>query len=280
VAIELARRLGAEIISVDSMQVYRGMDIGTAKPTILERREIRHHMVDIVEPESDYSVSEFSETGRRILEGASIPLIIAGGSGLHFRSLVDPMSFAPTDPTLRLRLEEIPLEDLRVELELVDTGAGEHIDMHNKRRVVRALEICRLGGGTPSDRAQSAEADRLRRYDADFEFRAFGLDPGEGSDSLVAQRLERMREGGLVDEVRGLAHRLGRTSRAAVGYREVLDALEGKQTLDRAFDEIARNTRKLARRQRTWFQRDPRVQWIPWSEDPIQMCDRIQEELL
>jgi tRNA dimethylallyltransferase len=280
VAIELARRTGAEVISVDSMQVYRGMDIGTAKPTILERREIRHHMVDVVEPEVDYSVSEFSEKGRRILEGAAIPLIIAGGSGLHFRSLVDPMSFAPTDPELRPRLDGLPLEDLLVELESVDAGAAKHVDMHNKRRVVRALEVYRLGGGTPTERAQTAEADRLRRYDADYEFRAFGLDPGERSEELIANRLQRMREGGLVDEVTGLAHRLGRTARAAVGYREVLDALEGNQTLDHAFDEIARNSRKLARRQRTWFQRDPRVQWIPWCEDPIQMCDRIQEELL
>jgi tRNA dimethylallyltransferase len=277
---ELARRTGAEIISVDSMQVYRGMDIGTAKPTVLERREIRHHMVDIVEPEVDYSVSEFSETGRRILEGAGIPLIIAGGSGLHFRSLVDPMSFAPTDPELRPRLDELPLEELRVELESVDAGAAEHVDMHNKRRVVRALEVYRLGSGTPTERAQTAEADRLRRYDADYEFRAFGLDPGERSEELIVKRLQRMRDGGLVDEVTELAQRLGKTARAAVGYREVLDVLEGNQTLDRAFDEIARNSRKLARRQRTWFQRDPRVQWIPWSEDPIQLCDRIQEELL
>jgi tRNA dimethylallyltransferase len=280
VAIELARRTGAEIVSIDSMQVYRGMDIGTAKPTVLQRREVRHHMVDVVEPEVDYSVSEFSERGRRILEGTAIPLIIAGGSGLHFRSLVDPMSFAPTDPDLRPRLDEVPLEDLRVELESVDAGAAQHVDMHNKRRVVRALEVFHLGGGTPTERAQTAEADRLRRYDADFEFRAFGLDPGERSDELIAKRLDGMREGRLVDEVRELAPRLGRNASAAVGYREVLNSLGGQWTLDRAFEEISRNTRKLARRQRTWFQRDPRVQWIPWSADPIQMCDRIQEELL
>jgi tRNA dimethylallyltransferase len=96
---------------------------------------------------------------------------------------------------------------------------------------------------------------------------------------LIAGRLQRMVEGGLVDEVRELAPRLGRTARTAVGYREILDALGGKWPIERAFDEIARNTRKLARRQRTWFQRDPRVQWIPWSQDPIQMCDRIEEEL-
>ncbi|MEX1249562.1 MAG: tRNA (adenosine(37)-N6)-dimethylallyltransferase MiaA [Acidimicrobiia bacterium] len=280
VAMELARRTGAEIISVDSMQVYRGMDVGTAKPTVLERREIRHHMIDIVDPAVDYSVSEFSEAGRRILDGAGIPLVIVGGSGLHFRSLVDPMSFAPTEPDVRRLLEENSLDTLRSELESVDAGAAQHVDIHNKRRVVRALEVFHLGGGTPSERAQTSEAERLRRYDADYEFRAFGLDPGDLSSELIARRLERMRDGGLVDEVKGLAQRLGRTARAAVGYREILDALDGKWTLDRAFEEIARNTRKLARRQRTWFQRDPRVQWIPWSEDPVQMCERIQEELL
>lgn len=276
---ELARRIGAEIVSVDSMQVYRGMDVGTAKPTVLERREVRHHMVDVVEPEVDYSVSEFSETGRRILDGSNIPLIIAGGSGLHFRSLVDPMSFAPTDPEVRSRLDEISLDSLQTELESVDATAVSHVDIQNKRRVVRALEVYHLGGGTPSERAMTGEAQRLRRYDADYEFRAFGLDPGEMSEKLIAGRLERMVGGGLVDEVRGLAPRLGRTARAAVGYREILDALGGKWSMERAFDEIARNTRKLARRQRTWFQRDPRVHWIPWSQDPIQMCDRIEEEL-
>jgi tRNA dimethylallyltransferase len=276
---ELARRTGAEIVSVDSMQVYRGMDVGTAKPTVLERREVRHHMVDVVEPEVDYSASDFSETGRRILDGSKIPLIIAGGSGLHFRSLVDPMSFAPTDPEVRSRLDEAPLDVLRAELESIDASAVSHVDLHNKRRVVRALEVYHLGGGTPSERAQTGEAQRLRRYDGDYEFRAFGLDPGEMTENLIAGRLERMVEGGLVDEVRDLAPRLGRTARAAVGYREILQALDGKWSTERAFDEIARNTRKLARRQRTWFQRDPRVQWIPWSEDPIQMCDRIEEEL-
>ncbi|CAN5826350.1 tRNA (adenosine(37)-N6)-dimethylallyltransferase MiaA [soil metagenome] len=276
---ELARRTGAEIVSVDSMQVYRAMDVGTAKPTVLERREVRHHMVDVVEPEVDYSVSEFSDTGRRILDGSKIPLVIVGGSGLHFRSLVDPMSFAPTDPDVRSKLDEVSLETLQTELGSIDTSAASHVDIHNKRRVVRALEIYHLGGGTPSERAQTGEAQRLRRYDADYEFRAFGLDPGQMTEKLVTERLQRMVEGGLVDEVRGLASRLGRTARAAVGYREVLDALSGKWSIERAFEEIDRNTRKLARRQRTWFQRDPRVQWIPWSQDPIQMCDRIEEEL-
>jgi tRNA dimethylallyltransferase len=276
---ELARRTGAEIVSFDSMQVYRGMDVGPAKPTVLERREVRHHMVDVVEPEVDYSVSDFSETGRRILDGSKIPLIIAGGSGLHFRSLVDPMSFAPTDPEVRSRLDEAPLDVLRAELESIDASAVSHVDLHNKRRVVRALEVYHLGGGTPSERAQTGEAQRLRRYDGDYEFRAFGLDPGEMTEKLIAGRLQRMVEGGLVNEVRDLAPRLGRTSRAAVGYREILEAIDGTWSTERAYDEIARNTRKLARRQRTWFQRDPRVQWIPWSEDPIHMCDRIEEEL-
>ncbi len=276
---ELARRSGAEIVSVDSMQVYRGMDVGTAKPTGFERREIRHHMIDIVEPDDDFSVSEFSEAGRRILDGSGIPLIIVGGSGLHFRSLVDPMSFAPTDPEVRRGLDGFSLEGLQAELDKIDALAVNHVDMHNKRRVVRAVEVYRLGGGTPSERAQTGEAQRLRRYEADYEFRAFGLDPGEITEELIARRLELMVEGGLVDEVRELAPRLGRTARAAVGYREILDALGGKWSMERAFEEIVRNTRKLARRQRTWFQRDPRVQWIPWSEDAIQMCDRIEEEL-
>ncbi len=276
---ELARRRQAEIISVDSMQVYRGMDIGTAKPTQLQRREIRHHMIDIVEPEVEYSVAEFSERGRSVIEGSKVDLVIAGGSGLHFRSLVDPMSFAPTDPAVRSDLGTQSLESLQVELEKRDPDAGIHVDLHNKRRVVRALEIVHLGGGTPSERAHTEEAERLRRYDSDYPFRAFGIDPGERLSARVDERLTAMRSGGLVEEVTALAPRLGRTARAAVGYSEILEAIAGRATLEEAFSEIARNTNKLARRQRTWFQRDPRIRWIPWSERPEEMADRIESDL-
>ncbi len=138
-AIEIANEIDAEIISVDSMQVYRGLDIGTAKPTIIERRGIPHHMVDLVEPSEEFSVAEFRQQGRRVMEAVSKPLIITGGSGLHFRSLVDPMTFAPTDPELRAELEATDLHELVEELTDADPEAGQHVDLANPRRVVRAV---------------------------------------------------------------------------------------------------------------------------------------------
>lgn len=275
----MARRLGGEIISVDSMQVYRGMDIGTAKPTLLERGGVAHHMVDVVDPEEEFSVAEFRRMARHVIRPATGPLIVTGGSGLHFRAVVDPMSFAPTDMAVRAELEGKTLDELVDELRSIDDGAQEVVDLANKRRVVRAVEIHRLTGETPTDRWRSAEAGRLRDYVAEIEFSAFGVDPGSALETRIDRRLDMMRKGGLLEEVRGLVDRLGRTARAAVGYAELLDHLRGDLTLEEAFQAISLNTKKLARRQRSWFQRDPRVRWIPWIEDDAARVDRVMEML-
>lgn len=261
------------------MQVYKGMNVGTAKPTIIERRGVVHHLIDVVEPEEEFSVAEYRRLGRQVIDSADAPLIITGGSGLHFRALVDPMSFAPTDPELRSDLEQEPLEDLAMRLGELDPGAGLSVDLANKRRVVRALEIAILTGETPTQRAESAEAEDLKRYVPDFEFTAVGIDPGGAIEERIDRRLEEMRRGGLLDEVRGLRHRLGRTARSAVGYREILEHLEGRISLAGAFESIRQNTRKLAKKQRTWFQRDPRIRWIPWMEEEAHRVDRAMEVL-
>lgn len=277
VAIEVAIRLGAEIISADSMQVYRGMDIGTAKPTLIERKGVEHHLIDLAEPDEEFTVAQYRRLGRRVIEEAEVPLIITGGSGLHFRALVDPMSFAPTDDELRADLEERSPDELVERLLEADPEAGSLVDLANKRRVVRALEIVELTGETPSRRAHSAEADELRRYVPDIEFTAVGVDPGGALDDRVDTRLAEMRRGGLLEEVAELQHRLGRTARSAVGYREILEHLAGRLSLDEAFDAIGQNTRRLARKQRTWFQRDPRIRWIPWMDDTTDRVDRVME---
>lgn len=261
------------------MQVYRGMDIGTAKPSVIEMRGITHHMIDIVDPDEEFSVAEFRRQGRAIIDSAQVPLIIAGGSGLHFRALVDPMSFAPTDPTVREELESTELNALTVELEQADEQARLHVDLANKRRVVRAVEIYRLSGETPSSRADSAEAQNLRRYVPEVEFTAVGIDPAGSTEERIDRRLGAMRSGGLVQEVRSLRSRLGRTARSAVGYREVLSHLEGELGEDEAFELAARNTKRLAKKQRTWFQRDPRIRWIPWVEDADERVSRALEVL-
>jgi tRNA dimethylallyltransferase len=278
VAIRLAEELDAEIVSVDSMQVYRGMDIGTAKPTMLERRGIPHHLIDIAEPEDDFSAAEFRRLGRRVLSESRVPvLIITGGSGLHFRSLVDPMSFAPTDRELRAELEGREEGGLVEELLTVDPAARSYVDLANSRRVIRAVEIYQLTGETPSKRAGTALAEDVRRYVPEVGFEAVGIDPDGALETRVDLRLARMREGGLIDEVRRLAPRLGRTARGAVGYREIISALDDEMPMDEAFARASTNTKKLARKQRTWFQRDPRIRWIPWIEDLDQRTRRVLE---
>ena len=275
----MAEKLGGSVISVDSMQVYRGMDIGTAKPTVLDRRGVPHHLIDIAEPEDEFSVAEFRMLGRRILEAAETPTVITGGSGLHFRALVDPMSFAPTERRLRDELESTSIDDLVGELLVADPEAGSTVDLANHRRLVRAVEVLRLTGETPSGRAASAEAEDLRRYVPEIEFTAVGVDPGDLVDARVDRRLGEMRSGGFLDEVRGLKDRLGRTAREGAGYRQLLSHLDGEITEDDAFDKAARKTRKLAKKQRTWFQRDPRIRWIPWTEDEDDRTQRVLEAL-
>ncbi len=275
----VAEELGGEVLSVDSMQVYRGMDIGTAKPSLIERRGITHHMIDIADPEEDFSVARFATLGRRIIDTAPVPVVICGGSGLHFRALVDPMSFAPTEPTIRSDLESVDPEILVERLVDLDPEAGDHVDLANPRRVVRAVEIHALTGETPSLRARSAEAEEVRRYVAQVEFTGVGIDPGDQLEARVDRRLVAMRAGGLVDEVKGLWGRMGRTARSAVGYRQIGAFLEGEIDLEEAFAAVSQATKRLARKQRTWFQRDPRIRWIPWVSDPVRLGERIMEAL-
>lgn len=276
-AIEVARRLDAEIVSADSMQVYRGMNVGTAKPTLVEQRGVVHHLIDVADPSEEFSVAEYRRLGRVVIAEPLKPLIIVGGSGLHFRALVDPMSFAPTDPGLRAELEARTLEEMAAELVAADPTAGSHVDLANKRRVVRALEIVELSGETPSRRAESAEAGDLKRYVPELDFTAVGIDPGPVVEERIDVRLAEMRQGGLVEEVRGLSGRMGRTARSAVGYREILSHVDGKCSLDEAFDAIRQNTRKLVKKQRNWFQRDPRIRWIPWMDEAADRVERVME---
>jgi tRNA dimethylallyltransferase len=187
------------------------------------------------------------------------------------------MSFAPTDPELRATLETREAGELVSSLLAVDPMAGSVVDLANQRRVIRAVEIYQLTGETPSMRSEMAAAEDVRRYVPEIEFAAVGVDPGGDLESRIHARLAAMRDGGLIEEVRRLGDRLGRTARNAVGYREVQSAFRGEFTMDEAFSRAASSTKKLARRQRTWFQRDPRIRWIPWIEDPDERAKRVEE---
>ena len=269
------------------MQVFRGMDIGTAKPSADTQERFVYHLVDVADPSDEYTVAEFQAAGTRVLdcvESAGGTVVIAGGSGLHFRSLVDPLEFPPTDGALRVQLEAASAEDLRAELNEADPAAGEVLDMANPRRVLRAVEVLRLTGATPTVRAASDQAQAVRRYAPIREFTAIGIDPGPEIRRRIEDRFDAMLNAGLVDEIAALAPSMGRTARQAVGYRELLPVIEEGREIAAARDDAIAATASLVKRQRTYFRRDPRIRWIPWHHEPGYMLrsalDQFEKDTL
>jgi tRNA dimethylallyltransferase len=272
-ALRLAEELDAEILSVDSMQVYREMDVGTAKPDRDTRARVPHHMIDLVDPEDEFTVAEFQERARTLLKRR---IILVGGSGLHFRAVIDPLSFPSSDPAVRAELDERTATENVDELLDIDPDAALHVDLTNPRRVVRALEIYRLTGNSPSRRSLSTEAEAVRSYRSLFEFKAVGLDPGDRLADRVGRRLERMIHTGFLDEVRELAPRLGRTASQAVGYKQLLPVVRGEVAVEVGVAEAIRATLRLAKHQRTYFHRDPRIVWVPWSDDHDTLYEAVR----
>lgn len=251
------------------MQVYRGMDIGTAKPSANVRARIKHHMIDILSPSEELTVKEYQQRGRAAIDEAlaeSGRVIVAGGSGLHFRALVDPLTFAPNDSSVRARLEAVPHDELSSRLLEIDESAGLHVDIDNPRRVVRALEIYELTGDSPTDRGSSSEALAVKSYVPEVPFVGFGVDTGAVLKADVEARFRGMLEAGLLDEVRGLDGTMGVTASQAVGYKELVPVVRGQEDLSDAVDRAVSATRSLVKRQRTYFRRDPRIAWLPWQD--------------
>ena len=268
----VAERLGAEVVSADAMLVYRGMDIGTAKPTPQQRARVPHHLVDLVDPAEEFSVARFQPLARAaigdVLQRGRRPLLV-GGSGLYFHAVVDDFRFPPTDPATRARLEaeaaETGLLELYGRLARADPAAAARIQPGNLRRTVRALEVMELTG-RPFSSFRAAMDDPVSRY----RLVVAGLDPGPALlRARVAKRVAAMAEAGLVEEVRRLAGRpLSRTARQALGYKELLDAMEQDTPIPEALDAVVRRTRAYARRQLAWFRRDPRVRWSTLPPGP------------
>ncbi len=259
------------------MQVYRGMDIGTAKPSLSEQAEVPHHMIDLVDPADEYSVAEFQTTARKIIADSHGPILISGGSGLHFRAVVDPLEFAPHDERIRTELETLPAQESADRLAAIDPRAP--IDTANPRRVVRALEVYELTGETPTQRANRASSRDVSEFRSELEFQAVGIDSGPVAAERVSRRLQRMRESGLVDEVAGLVGRLGRTASQAVGYKELLPVVAGEKTVEEGFAAARAATLRLVKRQRTFFRRDPRIHWLPWCDDVSVLADSAERVL-
>lgn len=256
VAVWLASMTGGEVVSVDSMQVYRGLDIGTAKPSLAELAKVRHHLVDIVDPDAVFDVAQFRVVAVEAIRGVHargrLP-ILCGGSGLHFKALLCGLDDLPrAGAALRAELAATPLPALVAELEREDPVGAARVDLHNGRRVRRAVELLRLTG--------RSIAEVRRRWKQPTEGKAgilFLLERDRGDlHARIDARVERMMAAGLVEETRRLLeHGLGSHSTAlqAIGYRQVVEHLRGERDLRATVAQIQLRTRQLAKRQMTWF---------------------------
>ncbi|MEU9663890.1 tRNA (adenosine(37)-N6)-dimethylallyltransferase MiaA [Streptomyces chartreusis] len=263
-AVRLAQQLGGEVVNADSMQLFRGMDIGTAKPTPEERKGVPHHLLDIWDVTDTASVAEYQRLARaqinQLLDAGITPVLV-GGSGLYVRAAIDDHEFPGTDPEVRARLEEeLALRGsgaLHARLAAADPEAAHAILPSNGRRIVRALEVIEITG-------RSSTAN-LPGHDSVYDTVQIGVDVARPElDERIARRVDRMWDAGLVEEVRALEAqglREGRTASRALGYQQVLASFAGDCTLEAARAETVRATKRFARRQDSWFRRDSRVHW-------------------
>ena len=276
-SLDLAEALGGEVVNSDSMQVYRGMDVGTAKLPEVERRGVRHHLLDVLDVTEPATVAEFQRMARAVIEDCGdrgVTPVLVGGSALYTRAVLDRFEFPGTDPGVRARLEaeldSFGAEALHARLATVDPLAAERITTANGRRVVRALEVIEITG-----RPFTATLPSLTYF---YDAVQVGVEiPRPVLDARIALRVERMWDTGFVEEVRRLAGaglQEGRTAARALGYQQVLAFLDGRITESEARLETVARTRRFARRQDAWFRKDPRITWVGW-DDP----NGVQEAL-
>ena len=276
-AVELAKAHNGEVVSADSMQIYRRMDIGTAKPTAEEMDGIPHHMIDVADPEEDFSVARYVEMASAcvddILSRGRLP-IVAGGTGLYVDSLLSGRTFAAFSPDSSLRKElEAELaerggEAMLAELSRVDPEAAVRLHLNDHKRIVRALEVYRSTGKTISEHNRETRALPPR-----YEALTIGLNFQDRADlwARIDARVDQMAAAGLEREVRellssGLSPRC--TAMQAIGYKEIAAALRGEYTLTEAVETLKQATRNYAKRQLTWFRRNPEVHWLLWEKNP------------
>jgi len=273
-AIEVAERLSAEIVCADSTTVYRGMDVGTAKPTLEQRTRVPHHLVDVAEPSEPFTVVRYQRLAREAIEeirGRGLRVLLVGGSGLYVRAVVDDLVFPPTDPAVRERLEAEAAASgaaaMYRRLTELDPPAADRIEPDNVRRTVRALEVAEITG-----RPFSSYAEAWDRYPAD-RVRAAGVDvPRPELYRRIDARVQAQLAEGMIEEVKELAHRGlsgWLTASQAIGYAEFARHLEGELSLDEAVARTVKRTKALARRQLAWFRRDPRIRWFDHDEPAL-----------
>lgn len=282
-AIEIAKRFSGEVISCDSMQIYKGMDIGTAKPEEHEKCGILHHMIDIIEPNQKFSVADFAEMARACindcLSRGKLP-ILAGGTGLYMDSVLNNTDFADfkSDPEFRKEMQELAEKEgneaLHSILSQKDPQAAEKIHPNNVRRVIRALEVCKVTGKTFTLVNEESKREAL------FDALVFGIDTDrETLYKRIDKRVDVMMEKGLLDEVKSLCESgVGKdtTAMQAIGYKELLEYIDGKEPLVDAVEKIKQESRRYAKRQMTWFRRNKDIHWVrPYEENGL---EKIFEE--
>ena len=275
IAIQLAQRLDAEIVSVDSRQIYRQMDIGTAKPTAEEQQAARHHLIDCVDISQPFSVADYqslADAAIADIQNRGKRVLLVGGAGLYFRAIVDGLFEGPgADTGLREMLEQeaekLGVETLHQRLRACDPISAERIHPNNLVRVIRALEVYELTGTPMSEHQQQWQQENQR-----YPFTAFCLTmPRALLYSRIEQRVDVMLANGLVAEVESLlaaGYARGSAALRSFGYRELIDYLDGKCTYLEAVDQLKRNTRRFAKRQLTWFRKDTRIEWIDRNSTP------------
>jgi tRNA dimethylallyltransferase len=276
-ALEVARRRGdVELVSVDSMCVYRDMDVGTSKPSREVRAEIPHHLIDLVDPDQEFTVAEFQRAARAALDDIDQRghhAVLVGGTGLYLRSVIDDLSIPGRFPEVVSELEsalnagEVDVPQLHARLAALDPVAARRMEPTNRRRIVRA------GSGQPfSEFGPGLEAYPPSR------FPLFGIEmPNEEVDQRIGERFAGWMAAGLLGEVQALAARpagISRTARQALGYRELLAHVEDGADLATCVEEAVRRTRTLARRQASWFRRDPRITWVAPGASPADLLER------
>ena len=270
VAMAVARETGAQIVAVDAMQVYRGMDIGTAKPTTADRALVAHHCIDLAEPSERFTVAEFQKhaaAARAEIAAAGKHALLVAGTGLYLTALIDDLSLPGEWPEVRNELQREPDTDaLFARLELLDPLAASRIERSNRRRIERALEVC-IGSG----RQFSSFGPGTSAYPTS-NVQQIGITWARATLSArVEARVHRMMSDGLLAEVEQLAASttLSREARQALGYHELLAHLDGRLSLDEAVAQIVLHTRQFAVRQERWFRRDPRIEWVVVNDDPV-----------
>jgi len=274
-SIALAESIDAEIINADSMQVYRGMDIGTAKITVDERQGIRHHMLDVLDVNQDSTVAWYQSDARAAIDeihSRGKNVVMVGGTGLYIKAVIDELNFPDTDPmvrhTLNKEAEELGIDAMFERLERLDPAAALAIDRANLRRIIRALEVIEITGKPFTANLPRQESVRYPHA------QQFGLvmDRDDLSERIDV-RVNSMFEQGLVAEVENLIGTgllQGRTAQRALGYSQVISHLNNELSLDAAIEETKRATRQYARRQETWFSRDSRIKWIATRQNRLE----------